>query len=75
MTPPQYKDYLLRIPPGSKEAFLANFAAIPPEQKIKWERHEVTRGETLAGLARQYNTTPVAIRDINGLTKNRITPG
>ncbi|HXY53988.1 MAG TPA: transglycosylase SLT domain-containing protein [Nitrospirota bacterium] len=75
VTPPQYKDYVLRIPPGSKEAFLANFAAIPPEQKITWERHEVTRGETLAGLARQYNTTPEAIRDINGLTKNRITPG
>ena len=75
VTPPQYTDYVLRIPLGSKEAFLANFAAIPPEQKIKWERHEVTRGETLAGLARQYNTTPEAIRDINGLTKNRITPG
>jgi len=44
VTPPQYKDYVLRIPPGSKEAFLANFAAIPPEQKITWERHEVTRG-------------------------------
>ena len=75
VTPPDYKDYVLRIPSGSKEAFLANFAAIPPEQKIKWERHEVTRGETLAGLARQYNTTPEAIRDINGLKKNRITPG
>jgi membrane-bound lytic murein transglycosylase D len=75
VTPPQYTSYALRIPAGRKEAFLENFAAIPPEQKIKWERHEVTRGETLAGLAQQYNTTPEAIRDINGLKKNRITPG
>jgi membrane-bound lytic murein transglycosylase D len=75
VTPPQYDNYVLRIPSGSKEAFLTNFAAIPPEQKIKWERHEVTQGETLAGLARQYNTTSEAIRDINGLKKNRITPG
>jgi membrane-bound lytic murein transglycosylase D len=75
VTPPGYTNYVLRIPPGRKEAFLTNFAAIPPEQKIKWERHEVTRGETLAGLAKQYNTTPDAIRDINGLKKNRITPG
>jgi LysM repeat protein len=27
------------------------------------------------GLAKQYNTTPEAIREINGLKKNRITPG
>jgi len=75
VTPPQFSRYTLRIPAGKKETFLANYAAIPPEQKIKWERHEVRKGDTLAGLAKQYNTTPEAIRDINGLRKNRITPG
>jgi membrane-bound lytic murein transglycosylase D len=75
VTPPQYSRYTLRIPAGKKEVFLTNFAAIPPEQKIKWERHEVKRGETLAALAKQYDTTPEAIRDINGLKKSRITPG
>jgi len=75
VTPPQIKNYTLRIPSGKKEAFLANFAAIPPEQKIKWDRHEVKRGETLAAIAKQYNTTPEAISDINGLKKNRIKPG
>ncbi len=75
VTPPQYNHYTLRLPAGRKEAFLANYSAIPPEQKIKWERHEVKRGETLASLAKQYNTTPDAIRDINGLKKSRILPG
>jgi membrane-bound lytic murein transglycosylase D len=75
VTPPQYSRYTLRIPAGKKEEFLTNYAAIPPEQKIKWERHEVKRGETLAALAKQYSTTPEAIRDINGLKKSRITPG
>ncbi|HYA88654.1 MAG TPA: LysM peptidoglycan-binding domain-containing protein [Nitrospirota bacterium] len=75
VTPPDYDKYVLRIPAGKKEIFLANFATIPPEQKIKWERHEVRRGETLSSLAKQYNTSPDAIRDINGLKKNRITPG
>ncbi len=75
ITPPDFDNYVLRIPAGTKETFLANFAAIPPEQKIKWERHEVRRGETLSSLAKQYNTSPDAIRDINGLKKNRITPG
>jgi membrane-bound lytic murein transglycosylase D len=75
VTPPHFDKYVLRIPPGKKEAFLTSFAAVPPEQKIKWERHEVRKGETLAGLSKQYNTTPDAIRDINGLKKNHITPG
>jgi membrane-bound lytic murein transglycosylase D len=75
VTPPQYNRYTLRLPSGKKETFLVNYAAVPPDQKIKWERHEVTRGETLAGLAKQYSTTQEAIRDVNGLKKNRLTPG
>jgi membrane-bound lytic murein transglycosylase D len=75
VTPPQIKNYTLRIPAGKKETFLANFAAIPPEQKIKWYRHEVKRGETLVAIAQEYNTTPETISDINGLKKNRIKPG
>ncbi len=75
VTPPQFSRYTLRIPAGKKGLFLANYAAVPPEQKIKWDRHEVKRGETLASLAKQFNTTPEAIREINGLRKNRVTPG
>ncbi len=75
VTPPQFDKYAVRIPAGKKDLFLANYAAVPPEQKIKWDRHEVRHGETLAGLAKQYNTTPEAIRDINGLKRNRIVPG
>jgi len=75
VTPPHFSTYTLRIPAGKKETFLTNFAAVPPEQKIKWERHEVGRGETLSGIAKQYNTTPDAIRDINGLKRNQVRPG
>jgi membrane-bound lytic murein transglycosylase D len=75
VTPPHSDKYALRIPSGKKDIFLANFAAVPPEQKIKWERHEVKKGETISTLAKIYNTTPEAIRDINGLRKNRIAPG
>ncbi len=75
VTPPDSDNYILRIPKGTKQAFLSNFAAVPPEQKIKWVRHEVKRGETLSGLAKEYNTTPDAIRDINTLRRNRLAPG
>jgi peptidoglycan lytic transglycosylase D len=75
VTPPHYDSYVLRIPPGKKAVFLTNFAAVPPEQKITWERHEVKKGDTLASLAKKYNTTADAIRDVNELRKNRLSPG
>ncbi len=75
ITPPDITSYVIRLPKGTKQTFLTNFAAIPADQKIRWERHQVEKGDTLARLATQYNTTPEAIREINGLRKNRLTPG
>lgn len=75
VTPPQYTSYVLRIPSGRKDSFIMNYASIPSEQKIKWERHMVQNGETLAVLAKKFNTTPEALRDINGIKKNRVIPG
>jgi membrane-bound lytic murein transglycosylase D len=75
ITPPQDGTYVLRIPTGRRETFLANYAAVPSEQKIRWERHQVSKGETLSTVAILYHSTPEAIRDINGLKGNRIAPG
>jgi membrane-bound lytic murein transglycosylase D len=74
-TPPDETHYVLRIPQGTREAFLTAFAAVPADQKVHWERHLVQRGETLAGIAKQYNTSTEAIRDSNGLRKDRVAPG
>ena len=75
VTPPDATNYILRVPKGTGDQFSASFASIPADQKIRWERHLVAKGETLAGIATQYNTSPEAIRDINNLKKNRIIPG
>ena len=75
VTPPDTTHYILRLPIGTKTAFTANYQNLPADQKIRWERHLVSKGSTLAGIAKQYNTTPEAISDINGLKKNRVTPG
>ncbi len=73
--PPDISSYTLRIPKGSKEKFLENFAAIPPEQKIKWERYEVMRGDTLAKVAAKFGSTREAIREVNGLGRVKLSPG
>jgi len=75
VTPPDATSYVLRVPKGTAAVFNANFAAVPADQKIRWERHLVAKGETLSGIAKQYNTSADSIRDINNLKKGRIIPG
>jgi membrane-bound lytic murein transglycosylase D len=75
VTPPDATNYVLRVPKGTAAAFAANIAAVPADQKIRWERHLVDKDETLPGIAKQYNTSVDSIRDINNLKKGRIIPG
>jgi membrane-bound lytic murein transglycosylase D len=75
VTPPDTTNYILRLPRGTKTAFTAVYENLPADQKVRWERHLVVKGSTLAGIAKQYNTTPEAICEINGLKKNRVIPG
>jgi len=75
VTPPDATSYVLRVPKGTAAVFNANFAAVPADQKIRWERHLVAKGETLSGIAKQYNTSADSIRDINNLKKGWIIPG
>lgn len=75
ITPPQDESYLLRLPKGTRDAFLANYLAAPREQKIRWERHQVVPGETLQSIAKRYHSAPEAIRDINGMKGTRVTAG
>jgi len=75
VTPPDSTHYILRLPVGTKTIFTANYQNLPADQKVRWERHLIIKGSTLAGIAKQYNTTPEAISEINGLKKNRVIPG
>ena len=75
VTPPDATSYVLRVPKGTAAQFNAKFAAITSDQKIRWERHLVAKGETLSGIAKQYNTSADSIKDINNLKKGKIVPG
>jgi membrane-bound lytic murein transglycosylase D len=75
VTPPDAVNYVLRVPKGTAATFAVNFSLITADQKIRWERHLVAKGDTLSGIASQYNTSVESIKDINGLKKGRIVPG
>ena len=67
-TPPNYKNYQLRIPKGKTEVFFANYNIVPENQKQNWIVHIVKKGETVSQIARKYNIISSVIREANDLS-------
>ncbi|MFQ5354483.1 MAG: transglycosylase SLT domain-containing protein, partial [Thermodesulfobacteriota bacterium] len=55
-TPPDYSDYQIKLPPERVEIFKANFSKVPPQERLKFYKHRVKRGDTLWAIARKYRT-------------------
>lgn len=71
-TPPNVSHYTLRIPPGTKERFLANLANAREDELLYVKFYKVKKGDTVAKIARQLGTSIQAIIDINSLGKNAL---
>lgn len=67
--------YRLLLPVDKVEIFRQRLAELPPDQRVRWNRHLVQRGESLWQIARRYKTTPAVLRQINGLSSNTIRAG
>lgn len=59
---------------SSESVKIDSVAAVTPS-KEKQEKHTVQRGETLWSIARQYNTTVEAIKQINNINNSHISHG
>jgi membrane-bound lytic murein transglycosylase D len=64
-TPPG--GWTIRLPKGTKEAFLAQFEKLGPQERLSFTEHKVERGEPLAKIARAYGVSEAAILRTNGL--------
>ncbi|MFH1143141.1 MAG: LysM peptidoglycan-binding domain-containing protein [Candidatus Eisenbacteria bacterium] len=64
-TPPDAKQWDVRVPVGLGETFAQKIAQIPAGERLVQHRHVVRSGETLGSLARRYGTTVAAIQDAN----------
>src|SRR5438132_6259716 len=64
-TPPG--GWTIRLPKGSKDAFVAEFEKIGPDERLSFTEHKVEKGEPLAKIARAYGVTEAAILRTNGL--------
>jgi len=61
----------IRLPKGSKDAFVAEFEKIGPDERLSFTEHKVEKGEPLAKIARAYGVTEAAILRTNGLRSYR----
>lgn len=65
----------LLVPRDHAKTFAARLADLGDGDRVQWTRHRIKQGETLSQLAVEYQTTPSALREINGLGGNTIRAG
>jgi len=66
-TPPDQPTYMIRIPKGSKEMFVAVFNAVPVEDRMKVEEYLAKRGDTVSKVAKARGVKPALVSEFNGL--------
>ncbi|HEX9776612.1 MAG TPA: LysM peptidoglycan-binding domain-containing protein [Geopsychrobacteraceae bacterium] len=67
-TPPGVADYRLRVPVGSSLRIEQGYALLPADQRARYHRHQVAKGDTLRDLARRYR---IQVDDIVALNNIR----
>ncbi|MGK2945975.1 MAG: LysM peptidoglycan-binding domain-containing protein [Desulfuromonadales bacterium] len=70
-TPPEAKDYLVRLPVGSKDVFWEAYSQLPKRQRANYARHKVKSGDTLLALAKRHGVRVQDIQRLNGIRNAR----
>jgi len=65
----------LLLPIDSVERFSQQLATLPPEERVKWTRYEVKKGDTLAGISRKFKIDSAALVTANRLSSSSLKPG
>ncbi len=70
-TPPNRKNYVLRIPDGKKEDFEEQYARLPADERVNFSTHRVRKGDTLKGLAKKFKIRANDIVAMNSLAQSK----
>jgi len=63
------------VPIDNADAFEAALKTLSADDRVRFVSHEVGRKETLAGIAKEYGTTPAVIAKINDLKDGKVAAG
>lgn len=65
----------LFIPIDRVQQFNTGLQAIPADERIRWERYKIKRGDSLIRIAKKYNTSVESLKITNQLKSSRIRAG
>lgn len=75
-TPPSSGSTTVRVPVGTVDVCVTAIANVPESERVTWQRHHITQGETLSEIASGYGTSISAIMSVNDIrSAHRIYPG
>ena len=74
-TPPNTDSYLLRLPVGTRSAFVEGYDRMQKNNFSSWHHHKVRKGENLGSIARQYGITVSELRQANDMKNDRVRQG
>ena len=74
-TPPNTDSYLLRLPVGTRSAFVEGYDRMQKNNFSSWHHHKVRKGENLGVIAKQYGITITELKQANDLRNDRLRPG
>lgn len=70
-----YRPYKLLVPADKADDFRLNLASTPVEERVSWEHHKVSAGDSLTLIAKRYHTTVNLIKELNQLKSNSVKKG
>ena len=74
-TPPNTDSYVLRLPVGTRSAFVEGYDRMKKNNFSSWHHHKVKKGENLGAIARQYGITVSELRQANDLKSDYLRQG
>ena len=74
-TPPNTDSYVLRLPVGTRSAFVEGYDRMKKNNFSSWHHHKVKKGENLGAIARQYGITVAELRQANDLKSDYLRQG
>ena len=67
--------HFLLLPVDRSAVFVQNLAQLSAEQRIGAAHYTVRKGDSVASVARQFDTSVAAVRDLNAIPAGRIAVG
>jgi len=74
MTPPAGATYLV-VPVADADRVAAALQDLPESPPLAYKQIMIQRGDSLSRMAQRHGTTVEALRNVNGLTDNRLVAG